>query len=104
MSKKTLERRTTNKIEKYRLYPLLKELGIPQRGLNGFTHTHASLLLSSGASPMTAQRQLRHSDPMTTLRSYAHVIGPDQREASEQVAVILRPDLISPICKREWTQ
>ena len=66
---------TTNKVAEYRLYPLLEKLGIPQCGLNGFQHTHASLLLTAGASPMTAQRQLRHSDPLTMLRNYAHVIG-----------------------------
>lgn len=82
---------TTNKVAELRLYPLLKKLGIPQCGLNGFRHMHASLLLSSGVSPMTAQRQLRHSDPATTLRNYAHIIGPEQREASERAAVILRP-------------
>lgn len=82
---------TTNKVAELRLYPLLKKLGIPQCGLNGFRHTHASLLLSSGASPMTAQRQLRHADPLTTLRNYAHVIGPEQREAINRVAEILRP-------------
>src|SRR5579884_1600188 len=30
---------TTNKVAEYRLYPLLKKLGIPQCGLNGFRHT-----------------------------------------------------------------
>jgi integrase len=82
---------TTNKVAEYQLYPLLKKLGIPQCGLNGFRHTHASLLLTAGASPMTAQRQLRHSDPLTTLRNYAHVIGLEQREATDKVAAILRP-------------
>jgi integrase len=82
---------TTNKIAEYRLHPLLKELGIPPCGLNGFRHTHASLLLTAGASPMTAQRQLRHSDPLTTLRNYAHVIGAEQGEATNRVAEILRP-------------
>ena len=84
---------TTNKVAELRLYPLLKELGIPQCGLNGFRHTHASLLLSSGASPMTAQRQLRHADPLTTLRNYAHIIGAEQREATNRVADILRPNV-----------
>jgi integrase len=83
---------TTNKIGELRLYPLLRKLGIPQCGLNGFRHTHASLLLSSGASPVTAQRQLRHADPLTTLRNYAHIIGSEQRDATNRVAEILRPN------------
>ena len=52
---------------------------------------HASLLLTAGASPMTAQRQFRHSDPLTVLRNYAHIIGTEQRQAAERVADILRP-------------
>lgn len=95
---------TTNKVAEYRLYPLLKQLGIPQCGLNGFRHTHASLLLTAGASPMTAQRQLRHSDPLTTLRNYAHVIGPEQREATNRVAAILRPTLAKSTTETEWMQ
>ena len=82
---------TTNKVAELRLYPLLRQLGIPQCGLNGFRHLHASLLQESGASVAVAQRQLRHADPLTTLRNYSHVIGSEQREASERVAVILRP-------------
>jgi len=95
---------TTNKVAELRLYPLLKKLGISQCGLNGFRHTHASLLLSSGASPMTAQRQLRHADPLTTLRNYAHVIGAEQREAAERVAGILRPTLATSGGESQWTQ
>lgn len=95
---------TTNKIAEYRLYPLLKRLGIPQCGLNGFRHTHASLLLSSGASPMTAQRQLRHADPLTTLRNYAHIIGPEQRTACERVAAILCPNVPTSESQVSWVQ
>ena len=94
---------TTNKVAELRLYPLLKKLGIPQCGLNGFRHTHASLLLSSGASPMTAQRQLRHADPLTTLRNYAHIIGPEQREAASRVAEILRPNSATSGGDPQWT-
>ena len=89
---------TSNKISEYRLKPLIEDLNtepgkskIPYCGLNGFRHTHASLLLNQGASPVVAQRQLRHADPLTTLRNYAHIIGPEQRDAVERVADILRP-------------
>ena len=82
---------TTNKVNEYRLHPLLKRLGIPLCGTVGFRHTMASLLISHGASPVVAQRQLRHSDPMTTLRNYTHIVGAEQREAVEKIASILRP-------------
>ncbi len=93
---------TTNKVNEYRLHPLLKKLGIPACGLNGFRHTHASLLVSLGASPVVAQRQLRHADPMTTLRNYTHIVGPEQREAAERVAEILRPNAAKSDGETKW--
>lgn len=88
----------------YRLHPLLKRLGIPACGLNGFRHTMASLLVSQGASPAVAQRQLRHSDPMTTLRNYTHLVGSEQREAVEKVADVLRPTSATIAKEGQWTQ
>lgn len=54
-----------------------------------FSHTHSSLLLETGASPMVAQAQLRHSDPRITLGIYGHVIGDSQRNAVDRIAEIL---------------
>lgn len=95
---------TTNKVNEYRLHPLLKCLGIPPCGLVGFRHTMASLLVSQGASPVVAQRQLRHSDALTTLRNYTHIVGAEQRDAVEKVAGILRPTLATPATNSQWTQ
>lgn len=102
---------TSNKISEYRLGPLIKQLNaepgeskIPRCGLNGFRHTHASLLLNQGASPAVAQRQFRHADPLTTLRNYAHIIGPEQREAAERVARILWPNAATSDSEPKWTQ
>jgi integrase len=85
-----------NKVVQKRLWPILDELGIPRCGLHAFRHSHASLLISSGASPKVAQAQLRHSDPGITMRVYAHVLGSEQREAAEKVARILCPDVAKP--------
>ena len=93
---------TTNKVNQYRLSPLLGKLAIPCCSLNGFRHTHASLLVSLGASPVVAQRQLRHADPMTTLRNYAHIVGPEQREAAEKVARILWPNAAGSDGETKW--
>lgn len=95
---------TTNKVNEYRLHPLLKKLGIPPCSMNGFRHTLASLLVSMGASPAVAQRQLRHSDPMTTLRNYTHIVGAEQREAVERIAGILRPTAAPSKTEVQWTQ
>jgi len=34
-----------------------------------------------GATPAVVQKQLRHSDPRTTLGIYTHVVGSHQRDA-----------------------
>jgi integrase len=73
------------------LWPLLDKLGIPRCGFHAFRHMHASLLLSTGAVPQVAQKQLRHSDARITLGVYAHVVGDSHREAVEKVASILFP-------------
>jgi integrase len=52
-----------NKVVQKRLWPILDALSIPRCGMHAFRHSHASLLVSSGASPKVAQAQLRRSDP-----------------------------------------
>jgi integrase len=64
--------------------------------MHAFRHAHASLLISSGASPKVAQTQLRHADVSTTMRAYAHILGSEQRDAAETVARILCPDVAKP--------
>jgi integrase len=73
------------------LTPILDKLKIRRRGFHAFRHLHASLLLSSGAAPQVAQKQLRHADARITLGIYGHVIGESHREAVEKVASILFP-------------
>jgi hypothetical protein len=82
---------TAQKVVKRVLWPLLDKLGIPRCGFHAFRHMHASLLLSTGAVPQVAQKQLRHSDARITLGVYAHVVGDSHREAVEKVASILFP-------------
>jgi integrase len=91
-----------NKIVQKRLWPILDELKIPRCGMHAFRHAMASLLLSTGASPKVAQAQLRHADPMTTMRMYVHAVGNDQREAVEKVAGILRPNATKSEAKSRY--
>jgi integrase len=91
-----------NKVVQKRLWPILDELGIPRCGMHAFRHAMASLLLSTGASPKIAQEQLRHADPLTTMRMYVHTVGQEQREAVEKVAGILRPNATESAAKSQY--
>jgi integrase len=73
------------------LTPILDKLKIPRCGFHAFRHLHTSLLLSSGAAPQVAQKQLRHSDARITLGIYGHIVGDSHREAVNKVASILFP-------------
>jgi len=86
------------------LTPILDKLKIDRWGFHAFRHLHASLLLSSGAAPQVAQKQLRHSDARITLGIYGHVIGDSQREAVEKVASILFPTVPNFACVSEVIQ
>ncbi|WP_143463733.1 site-specific integrase [Levilactobacillus enshiensis] len=47
-----------------------------------FRHTHATLLIGAGVSPVDVAKRLGHSDPSVTLKNYAHAIeGNDQKDA-----------------------
>jgi integrase len=73
------------------LVPILDKLKISRCGFHAFRHLHTSLLLSSGAAPQVAQKQLRHSDARITLGIYGHIVGDSHREAVNKVASILFP-------------
>ena len=81
-----------NNVVQRKLWPILDSLGIPRCGMHAFRHGCISLMVASGASPAVAQRQARHSDMLTTLRYYTHILGNEQRDAAERVAEQLRPD------------
>jgi integrase len=82
-----------DKIVKLVLHPILDKLGIKRKGkrigLHAFRHCLASMILKS-QGVLAAQRQLRHSDPATTLSSYGHLLGDDSREALVAVESVLR--------------
>jgi len=86
------------------LTPILDKLKIRRRGFHAFRHLHASLLLSSGAAPQVAQKQLRHADARITLGIYGHVIGESHREAVEKVASILFPTVPNSVPVSEVIQ
>jgi len=85
---------TSENAVKQVLKPILDKLGFPRCGFHAFRHTHATLLLYSGATPQEAQAQLRHADARITIGVYSHVQAESRRAVIERVASIL--DLNGP--------
>jgi len=56
--------------------------------LHDLRHTHASLLVNSGASLFVVQKALGHSNPQTSQR-YSHLSDKTLRDASETVSALI---------------
>lgn len=54
--------------------PFLAEAGLPSIRFHDLRHTFATLLIASGANIKVVSEYLGHSDVVTTLRTYAHVL------------------------------
>jgi integrase len=49
-----------------------EKLGLPNIGVHGFRHTHATLLREAGATPKDIQERLGHANVEITLNTYIH--------------------------------
>ena len=66
--------------------PALKAAGLPEAiRTYDIRHSHASLLIDLGASPLAVAHQMGHSDPAVTLRNYGHLFEGAQAKLSEQL-------------------
>jgi integrase len=83
---------SSSKVVVYQLWPVLDALGIERCGLHAFRHSVASFLAEAGYSIEVAQKQLRHSNPRTTL-GYVHG-GGVTRQAMTEVAGSLKLDAV----------
>ena len=90
-----------SKVVEKRLNPLLRKLGIEQKGLNGFRHFNATEMDSKNVPVKTRQTRLGHDDPRMTLgmrnkSGYSHMIGEDDRRVAamfgDMFSQVLRPD------------
>lgn len=64
---------------------LAKDPTLPRITVHGFRHTHATLLLSAGASPKEVQYRLGHAKITTTLDIYVHLTKQDQKETIKKL-------------------
>jgi integrase len=58
--------------------------------LHDLRHTHATLLLKSGANPKVVSERLGHASAAFTMDVYSHVLPGLQREAALKVDEMLR--------------
>lgn len=58
--------------------------GVPRRNFHALRHTHASILLGAGVHPKVVQERLGHSDLITTLNVYGHLL-PTMQDAAIDV-------------------
>lgn len=71
--------------------PALKALKIRHRGFHHARHTAATLLLNSGAVPLSVvSKILGHASPAITLTTYAHVMTTDQERHRNAFDLILK--------------
>ncbi|GGM34680.1 site-specific integrase [Paraliobacillus quinghaiensis] len=60
--------------------------------IHGFRHTHASLLISSGASPKDVQERLGHKDIQTTFNVYVHLLKEAKAETANKFYSFMNDD------------
>ena len=63
----------------------VKKRNLPRLTFRGLRHTHAALLLVSGAHPKVVQERLGHSTVAITLDLYGHVLPELQRSAADSM-------------------
>jgi integrase len=60
----------------------MKAAGMKGTTLHSLRHTHCSTLLAAGLDVLTIARRLGHADAVLVLRTYGHLIKPDDRAAA----------------------
>jgi len=66
----------------------LGDEAVPVVRLHDLRHTHATALLRAGTPVKVVSERLGHSDVMTTLRVYQHVMPGMQAEAAQTFAAL----------------
>lgn len=69
----------------YRLEIGARALGLPKIRLHDLRHSHASLLIHLGFSPLLIQERLGHENIETTLNTYSHLYPNQQGELAAKL-------------------
>lgn len=67
------------------LKKICKETGVPVINPHGLRHSHASLLIRNGISPIVIKDRLGHATIDMTLNVYSHIYSSDRDEIAEKL-------------------
>ena len=71
----------------------IKESGVKRIGVHDLRHSHASMLIELGFSPLEIANRLGHEKVETTLNTYAHLYPNKQTKLAERLDSEYREDL-----------
>ncbi|MFP7254638.1 site-specific integrase [Terribacillus goriensis] len=74
---------------------LIQEAGVPKIRFHDLRHTHASILLSEGIDVVEVSSRLGHTNPRTTLETYAHLVPNKNNNAADRFSKALSKDLFN---------
>lgn len=86
-----------------RLFPVIRSMferfqkrtaetaGIKQIRLHDLRHSHASLMIELGCSPLLLQERLGHEKIQTTLQTYSHLYPNKQTELANKLQELINP-------------
>lgn len=67
-----------------------KEAGVRQIRIHDLRHSHASLLINMGITPLFISERLGHRDVSTTLDVYSHLFPSNQREIVNKLDALIK--------------
>ena len=72
-----------------KLETFCKKYNLEFKGIHALRHSHATILLESGASIKDIQQRLRHADIATTLNVYSHVSNTQQQNTVDRFSAYM---------------
>jgi integrase len=75
---------------------LTRTILVPEIGLHGLRHTHASVLIRRGMNAKVVSDRLGHTSVAFTLKTYAHLFDEQRREAAISLEEFLGSGEIAP--------
>jgi integrase len=88
----------------HRFSNLVKKHGHPGMTFHHLRHTHATILLSSGANINEVAERLGHGDPRTTLKIYGHVLPGRDQSLAQFFANLIKPKETKPDIKIKFNK